>query len=488
MTKRYITFFFVCFFLFGALSAKKQNTMLVDSLSMERNENFISVKFLLHLDAVKVKSNRALLVTPRIISDLDTVDLVSFGLYGRARHLYHMRNGGEMMTGKDELSYRKKEKPDTLVYEQVIPFESWMDSAKFVLLSKSCGCCGSVLDSVIDSVYTYLAPVEPFMPKMVYIKPTTEAVKSRSISGRAYIDFPVNKTNIDLMYRNNRAELAKIDATIEPIVHDADITVKSLSMKGFASPEASYKHNTRLARERTKSLVDYVKLLHDFSGVQIQTDYEPEDWAGLREYVEKSTLENRDAILKIIDGTQSYDAKERSIKTKYPRDYKYLYENCYPALRHSDYEIDYVIKSYSDVEEIKRVMYESPQKLSLDELYLVSHEFEVGSDEYNETFEIAVRIYPNDEVANLNAANIALTKRDLSAAERYLAKAGDSKEVIYARAAHAFLSADYEKAEKLAKEAIKAGVVKESQQILHEIERLNRKVDEFKKCTITINR
>ena len=298
----------------------------------------------------------------------------------------------------------------------------------------------------------------------------------------------MNKTNIDLMYRNNRAELAKIDATIEPIVHDADITVKSLSMKGFASPEASYKHNTRLARERTKSLVDYVKLLHDFSGVQIQTDYEPEDWAGLREFVEKSTLDNRDAILKIIDGTQSYDAKERSIKTKYPRDYKYLYENCYPALRHSDYEIDYVVKSYSDVEEIKRVMYESPQKLSLDELYLVSHEFEVGSDEYNETFEIAVRIYPNDEVANLNAANIALTKRDLSAAERYLAKAGDSKEVIYARAAHAFLSADYEKAEKLAKEAIKAGVVKESQQILHEIERLNRKVDEFKKCTITINR
>ena len=47
---------------------------------------------------------------------------------------------------------------------------------------------------------------------------------------------------------------------------------------------------------------------------------------------------------------------------------------------------------------------------------------------------------------------------------------------------------DQEADEKLAKEAIKAGVVKESQQILHEIERLNRKVDEFKKCTITINR
>lgn len=488
MTKRYITFFLVCFFFWCTLSAKRQNTMFIDSLLMDRNENFISVKFLLYLDAVNVKSNRALLVTPHIVSESDTLSLSAFGLYGRRRFLYHMRNGGEMLTGKNELSYRKKDKPNSLLYEQVVPYEAWMDSAKFVIVSKSCGCCGYVVDSAIDSVFTYIEPIKPFMPEMVYIKPKAEAVKSRSISGRAYIDFPVNKTNIDLMYRNNRAELAKIDATIEPIVNDTDITVSSLFIKGFASPEATYKHNTRLARERTQSLVDYVKLLHDFSGVQIRTDYEPEDWAGLREYVEKSNLENRDAILKIIDSTQSYDAKERSIKTKYPRDYKYLYENCYPALRHSDYEIDYVIKSYSNVEEIKQVMYQSPQKLSLDELYLVSHDFEVGSAEYNETFEIAVRIYPNDEVANLNAANIALTKRDLNAAERYLAKAGDSKEVIYARAAFAFLSADYEKAEKLANEAIKAGIVKEAKQILHEIERLNRKVDQFQKYEININR
>lgn len=486
--KRYIVLLIVVCFANFLIGSKKQNIIFVDSLSVERNENFISVKFLLDLESVDVKSNRALLVTPYFISNTDSTELPTFGLYGRTRYLHCMRNGGEMITGKDEISFRTKDKPNVLTYEKVIPYEHWMDGATFCILSKSCGCCGSVLDSTIDSVFTYIAPLEPFMPKMVYLTPMAETVKSRSINGRAYIDFAVNKTNIDVLYHNNRAELAKIDATIEPIVNDADITIKSLFIKGYASPEASYKHNTRLARERTEALVNYVKLLNDFSGVEIDSDYEPEDWEGLREFVENSSFNNRDAILKIIDGSQSYDAKERLIKTKYPAEYKYLYDNCYPTLRHSDYEIDYEIRAYSDVEEIKRVMYESPQKLSLQELYLVSNEFEEGSEEYNETFDIAVRIYPNDEVANLNAANIAMTKRDLRAAERYLAKAGNSNEALYARCAYAFLAGDYVKAKQLANEAFEVGIVAESKQILNEIERLNYKPDEFKKSEIIINR
>lgn len=34
----------------------------------------------------------------------------------------------------------------------------------------------------------------------------------------------------------------------------------------------------------------------------------------------------------------------------------------------------------------------------------------LGSEEYNETFEVAVRMFPDDEVANLNAANAAMAR------------------------------------------------------------------------------
>ena len=122
---------------------------------------------------------------------------------------------------------------------------------------------------------------------------------------------------------------------------------------------------------------------------------------------------------------------------------RFLLHNCYPALRHSDYKIDYTIRNYSDVEEIKRVMKERPQKLSLNELFMAARTYEPGSDDYNEVFEVAVRMFPEDATANLNAANTAMSKGDMKAAERYLAKAGNSPEAEYARGIYKALNKDY---------------------------------------------
>ena len=304
--------------------------------------------------------------------------------------------------------------------------------------------------------------------------------KARAISGQAFIDFIVNRTEIDPNYRNNQVELGKILATIDPLANDADITVKEVFIKGFASPEASYQRNPQLAKGRTESLRQYVNSLYNFGNV-ITTDYEAEDWAGLRAYVEKSNLKNRDAILKIIDGNRKPDNKEWMIKRTYKEDYKILYNECYPSLRHSDYRIEYTIRSYSDPEEIKKIMFERPQNLSLQEFFLAAQTMEPGSDEFNEAFEIAVRMYPEDETANLNAANIAMTKGDLKAAERYLAKAGETKEAVYSRAAFAFLNRDYDKAEALAQQSIEMGMTTEPESLLEEIKDVRRRLAVYAK-------
>ena len=70
--------------------------------------------------------------------------------------------------------------------------------------------------------------------------------------------------------------------------------------------------------------------------------------------MEQSNLEHRTEIIALIDGNLEPDAKEWKIKRAYPVEYRFLLQNCYPALRHTDYRIAYTIRSYSDVEEIKR--------------------------------------------------------------------------------------------------------------------------------------
>ncbi len=52
----------------------------------------------------------------------------------------------------------------------------------------------------------------------------------------------------------------------------------------------------------------------------------------------------------------------------------------YPALRHSDYTVDFDIRRFTDIEEIKRLVETAPQKLSLNEFYLAAQTYTPGSE------------------------------------------------------------------------------------------------------------
>lgn len=415
----------------------------VSGVDAERNGKYMTVNMNLDLTKLDVESNRAVLITPRLVNGADSVDLKSVGVYGRRRYYHYVRNNESLLSGADELSYRAKQKPETVDYSALVPYQKWMDGAQLRLHRTDYGCCSSVLNEEDGRIGQYH---EEFFPTLVYSRPAGDATKSRSLSGSAYIDFPVNKTVIYPEYRRNVAELGKIRSTIDSIRNDNDITITQVWLKGYASPESPYSHNTMLAKGRTAALKAYIQKLYRFDSGVIATDYEPEDWAGLRRYVSASNLEHRSEILAIIDSDRNPDAKEGLIKSRYPDEYRSLLQNCYPALRHTDYRIAYTIRTYTDIEETKRIMQTQPQKLSLGEFYLLSQQYEPGSDEFTEVFETAVRMYPSDESANLNAANAALRRDDLAAAKRYLDKAGESAEAVYARAALAIRSEDYSSA------------------------------------------
>ena len=87
-----------------------------------------------------------------------------------------------------------------------------------------------------------------------------------------------------------------------------------------------------------------------------------------------------------------------------------------------------------------------------------------------DVFEIAVRMFPDDQVANLNAANTAMARKDMRNAARYLAKAGDSPETEYARAVFEYLKGNRDKALQLFSNALERGVTEAEQPILKIIE------------------
>lgn len=427
----------------------------VENFNMNRNGKYLTVTMDIDLSELDVNSNRAVLLTPRLVNATDSIDLPSIGIYGHRRYYYYIRNGISTISGDTEKSFKASNKPEQLEYDNHIPYEKWMDGATLQLHRSDWGCCQEILAEYEGLLGRHR---EAFFPELVFVQPKAEVMKSRSLSGSAYIDFPVDRTEIYPDYRRNTVELGKIQATIDSVRNDKDITITSVWLKGFASPESPYKHNTDLAIGRTAALKKHIGQLYHFADNIIQTDYEPEDWAGLRRYVERSNIDHRTEILAMIDSDMEPDAKEAKIKRTYPQEYRFMLQNFYPALRHTDYRIDYNIRTFSEADEIRRIMEEQPQKLSLNEFYLVAGKYEPGTDEFTEVFNTAVRMFPNDEIANLNAANAAIRRDDFGAARRYLDKAGDSAEAIYARAALAIRKEDYETARQYLEKARDMGL------------------------------
>ena len=426
-----------------AVDAQTVSGVNIDDYTMERNGSFVIVDMNIDISRLEVKGTQAVVLTPRIVRGDKSLDLKPIGIYGRNRYFYYERNEELSPTQNNELEYRKRKAPKNIHYNEVVPFEDWMDGCQLVFERKDCGCKNSELNKQ-NGILVSRFPWEPYKPTLIYVRPEAESLKLREISGSAFIDFPVSKTNILTTYRNNKAELAKITGTIDAVKGDNDMTITSITIKGFASPESPYKNNARLAEGRTEALKRYVEGLYNFDSGLIATSFEPEDWKGLENYVASSDIANRDAILSIIRSEEEPDRKEWIIKSSYPTEYRELLDNCYPALRHSDYTVHYTVRKYSDTKEIESVMYSAPQKLSLDEFYLLAQTYEPGSAKLDELWEIAVRMYPNDEIANFNAANSAMNKRDFERAERYLNKAGNRPEVEYSRGCIEGLKEQYE--------------------------------------------
>ena len=142
-----------------------------------------------------------------------------------------------------------------------------------------------------------------------------------------------------------------------------------------------------------------------------------------------------------------------------------MVDSIFPALRHSDYEVSYTIRPFT-VEEAIQLIKTHPQQLSLNELFLVAQTYEPGSADFNEVFEVAVRMYPDDETANLNAAVIALRRDDLQAAARYLSKSGSSAEAMNLRGVLAAKQGDLKAAEEYFRQA---GSLEEAKENLRQL-------------------
>lgn len=465
-----------------ALADGKANKVLTrDDISVTRHELiqtadnnlYVNLEILLGKE-FKMSSNRMTTLVP-LFHSADTSRTHDFDpvvVYGRRRHIIQQRNG-LVPTDAYRILLREKGEEQRIEYTALIPYESWMNDGCLELWVDLCGCAGARQEEMLIPIGQL--PVDPiFVP--AFIRPPHVDVKRDTLEREAFIEFVVDRTELKKNHSGNEQELRKIINSIDTIRMDKNLTITYVNIHGYASPESPYKHNRDLALGRANTLLNFVKSQYAFPGEVFSTDATPEDWDGLRRRVAESNIDYRDEILAIIDSSLEPDPKEWKIKQEYPQQYKQMLDYWYPSLRRSVYKVGYIIRGFN-AEEAREVFRTKPAQLSLEELFMVAQLYPMGSEEFRHVFDVAVRLHPEDSIANLNAACIALDERNFAMARKYLAKAGQSPQATHARAVLAVFDGDYQTAESLFREALSQGVTEAEPnlQLLEEIKKRGMK-------------
>ena len=444
----------------------------IEPVRLEQSGGFLYIDMNFILKDVKVRTAHGVDFIPQLVAPANTYNLPKVSVKGKDEYLAYERRLS-LMSAKEKRKHvapylvkkSNKRTNDTIRYRYVLPYESWMADAKLNVQRDECGCGESTLMSVqpvIDQV-TLERILSPYIvnPHFAYVEPKVEVVKSREIQAECFLDFEVNKINIRPEYMNNPRELAKIRVMIDDLKLDPSIKVNRLDIIGYASPEGTLATNKRLSEGRAMALRDYLASRYDFPRNQYHIIFGGENWDGLIDALETLDMDYKNEVLDIIQDIPIEKGRETKLmQLRGGVPYRYLLKNVFPSLRVAICKVNYDIKNFN-VDEAKEVIKRRPQNLSLNEMFLVANTYPKGSQEFIDVFETAVRMYPDSEIANMNAATAALSRNDLISAERYLKKMESQEywpEYNNAMGILTLLKGDYELAEEYLNKARELGL------------------------------
>lgn len=439
----------------GLSAADAVSLLEVSKINISRLAGEMAVAIDIKASDIRPGRDREVIFTPVVTSaqGTDSVVLPSVRIAGRNRYFSHLRNHD---LARGEKAYEAGS-DETVTYRMETPWQPWMEQCTVRMREDVANCCNPVEPYTLTPLATLDYTVEPFRPPFEFVALTGDSTVVMSAEGRAFVTFVVDRTELKPNYMNNPAEIGKIIASIDRVKNDPDATITSVSIKGFASPEGTYKHNIELAMGRTATLKEYVRRHYNFDQSIMHTDFEPEDWAGLIEWLDSCSLPHRTEILAIAKSDMDPDTRDLTIRRQYPDEYQTILKTVYPWLRHSDYKVQYAIRTFVDIDELKRVYAATPKRLRPVDFQRIAATYPAGSPEYKDVFMKAVEIYPYDELANINAANITMERGQLDRAADHLRRAGNSPEAFYSRGVMAALQGNLDRANDLLHTAASQG-------------------------------
>jgi len=392
-------------------------------------------------DQAILKSKTSVLLIPELKSDNRTMELPIVIVCGNNAYKSYKRMSsfGYTPYGADIVLNASGKTSGIYSYKAAVKYEPWMDNAEFTLREEQCECNGESVPFAFDILAKNMENRNHknvpalYEPRLAYnyIIPEVEEIKRRSENVTAYLNFYSGRWDIAPNYKENSRELVKIYKLIESLENYPDATVTGIIIEGYASPEGTAVSNQRLSENRAEAVKNHLKSYYRFNDSFITSRGLGEDWITLDSLVSNSTIAQKSELLSIIRSSEPFDTRDKQLLSlSGGAPYRQMLSDIYPLLRRVECKVNYTVLPFS-VEEGKKIIGTRPSSLSLNEMFLISQTYVAGSKEFNELFETAAKVFPNSDVANLNAAVNAFTRNDAQAASEYMSRITNQTAVYY---------------------------------------------------------
>ena len=318
-------------------------------------------------------------------------------------------------------------------YTGTIPYKDAMKMSELVLRIKAVRGKKTldfgpvkIADGVIATSTLVDKDGKPIMSKDNYVRINPE-------SKLADIHYQINQADINS--KELKAEdIALLKEYIKSVSVDSSRKLKSTDVSSYASPDGSMKINAPLSEKRGKTADKFIK--KEFNKIPVaktegffNEKTTAEDWDGFKSEVEKSTIQDKDLILRVLSMYSDPEVRNKEIKNMTSA-FEKLKTDILPQLRRSKMAVNVDIVGRSD-EQILAQMKADPTKLNVEEM-LRAGSLTKDNNEQLKFYQAAAENNPKDFRAqnNIGCTLMALGKTDEAIASFEKAKAIENNDVI----------------------------------------------------------
>lgn len=239
----------------------------------------------------------------------------------------------------------------------------------------------------------------------------------------ADIRFLINQANIRAGELKSDAILS-LNRQLVEANDDGRREIKEINVSSYASPEGGIDLNTKLASNREKNTVDYMRKQLKKDNItefgELTANFTAEDWEGFQKLVAASNIQDKELILSVLSMYKDPEQREREIRNL-SSVFDQLAEQILPQLRYSRITASIDVIGKSD-EEIMNIYLLNPKALSIDEI-LYAATLTDDNDKRLQIYDTAVSLYPNDYRTYNNLGMCQYLDKDYDAAAANFAEA-----------------------------------------------------------------